>query len=127
MKREILFKAKNIFTGQWVFGHYFNYNGDSDHYINDRIDGSILIDKDTLCQFTGLLDKNGNKIFEGDKVVAWSEGLKGEFLVKWRQESSPMFILFPAWHEGRIWSLHGVKDEEGNYTDDVEIFGNIHD
>lgn len=68
--REILFKAKRLDNGEWVEG-YYHTDLDSKHFIkivkNNRI-GSYEIDPDTLCQFTGLTDGNGNKIWENDIV-----------------------------------------------------------
>ena len=72
--REILFKAKRIDNGEWVEGYYLRdqyhrsgkdiifYRKDSDRFTvyTDRID------IETLCQFTGLYDKNGDKIWEND-------------------------------------------------------------
>lgn len=79
MKREILFKAKDIY-GNWVEGlPFYSYgtgvwkithsNGWRPSYSNPDEGESTMhtdIDPKTLCQFTGLTDQNGLKIFEGD-------------------------------------------------------------
>lgn len=75
MNREILFKAKRIDNGEWVEGYYRRIPcmGMLEHYIMPRNPKNRMeqyaIDPDTICQFTGLTDKNGKKIWENDIVT----------------------------------------------------------
>jgi uncharacterized phage protein (TIGR01671 family) len=95
--REILFKAKDL-NGKWVEGslkQLANYceivTFDNERYQKESNGGwemfdytkEIAVDPETVCQYTGLTDKNGNKIFEGDAVKCKFGNSFEIWIVKW--------------------------------------------
>ena len=103
--REILFRGKGRDNGKW-------YEGDlgtlaHKRFIDDGKDNARVI-PETVGQFTGLTDKNGKKIFEGD-IVAMGKGRAYE--VKYNNGSYYMDgIAIPI-----------------KFVDRFEVIGNIHD
>ena len=74
-----------------------------------------------IQQYTGLKDKNGKEIYEGDIVEAWSQGVKAKGEVKQRIDG--YWLMFPAWQSGEFWTL--APNQNGETT--VKVIGNIHE
>ena len=64
--REILFRGKRVSDDKWIYGDFTDQRFDEPSIWDDGY--RIEINSKTIGQYTGLKDKNGNKIFEGDIV-----------------------------------------------------------
>ena len=126
MKREILFRGARICDGQFVNGSLVEVNGECSSnesaphivisYGPDTFDW-FEVDPETVGQFTGMTDKNGTKIFEGDILNEPFEG------------KEKLYQVF--WDEDRFSFL--VKNSNSEYyLDEIcqsrcEVIGNIYD
>ena len=126
--REILFRGKDV-CGRWFEGGYYENN--TGKYILSPALVAHLVIPETVCQFTGLTDKNGRKIFEGDIIRLTDEHNE----IEWTAVvvfGNPNGEYNWGWQLKAIGEFDGNKDillwvdmeESGAYC---EIIGNIYD
>lgn len=90
MKREIIFRGKDVETGEWVEGYYVLFP--TPCIYNPKTGEWHKVHPETVGQYVNTKDKTGKKVFEGDIVEAWSAGSHTTHgLVKWG--STGFFIL----------------------------------
>lgn len=121
MARENLFRGKHIHVssqnehldGTWVYGYLCNEN----HIYSPESEGEFLIDPETVCQYTGLTDGNGVKIFENDicKLIADDDEL---YQIQWDGDTARYVLI----QFGSI-----MDDFDCLSADDIEVVGNIFD
>jgi uncharacterized phage protein (TIGR01671 family) len=123
--REILFRGKREDIGKWIYGDYQHFCIESDIYVYLGPWGSEMrsVKPETVGQFTGLTDKNGKQIFEGD--ILKFHKFKGEpdWLGFVRYDIS-MFVIEgeqPVDNGGFEVQLCSIDRKR------CEIIGNIHD
>lgn len=126
--RKILFRGKLIHSKVWIYGNLIiastgeSYIIPSDvikpdgHHLIIDSDCPFLVDAETVGQFTGLTDKNGKEIYEGDIVI-------------YPHDSKPCEVFYRANEYGTsfLTDSHDGVDSLGDVLNTVEIIGNIHD
>ena len=128
--REILFRGKRRDTGEWVEGSLVRANGLYTKIINGEVkhndfyDIHFYIDPETVGQFTGVLDANGKKVFEGD-IVKLTEDVKKTFGVNDGVVKFNHSAFFVNGRDGFLDSLFVLVDY--TYVLRGWVIGNIHD
>lgn len=116
--KDIEFRGIREDSEEWIYGDLLHYNeqtlisSHSIENIEDNYDENVI--PDTVGQYTGLKDKNGNKIFEGDIVKPFSEDNNAQIIF-----INGSFKVATKTKKGNylIWNY---------YKDQIEIIGNIH-
>lgn len=130
--REILFRAKDEASKQWVYGYYVHLPSaaGSVHIMHvpagnpDESNSAYYVVPETLGQYTGLTDKNGKKIFEGD-ILKISEGSDEDDYVIRKVYAYRGVLCVDYWTPDWDFNALAFLDNDTGYV--FEIIGNIHD
>ena len=138
MKRKILFRGKRLDNGEFIYGYLWCVPTECNIYREGSewsvMQDSFEVDSNTIGQFTGLVDRNGNRIFEGDiilfqKFSNWDDDKmkrhKAKVIFK---EGCFMWEILEYGHKSDYYAAYKTEPlRSTNDTWGLEIIGNIHE
>ena len=125
--REILFRAKRIDDGKWVEGYYqkrYDLLGNEEHLIfhadSYKVWEYAEVDPETICQYTGLTDKNGNEIWENDILKFDKNSARYDF-VKYKFNENSVEADLHENHDIEFSEFVKENEKIGNIFDNPEL------
>lgn len=109
--RKIKFRGRCVITGNWAYGYYYPSKGN--YIIRDAEDKETIVMPESVGQFTGLKDKNGTEIYDGDIMKGFPEGTIG--VVKYSDS------------QHGFWMYQDMKTTATYWSVECEVIGNTHE
>lgn len=126
MEREILFRGKRSSDGVWEYGFYYAKPILEKHFILLG-ENQWLVEKESVSQFTGLYDKNGNQIFEGD-ILKYQMNIKTAIVGKVAFVCGAFVFESEELERECDIAFSSFADDEISFPQHcIEVIGNVHD
>ncbi len=128
--RTIKFRGKKLIANGWVYGDLLQIPNKTEARISDTYNNYSVVNLETVCQFTGLYDKNGNEIYESDILQLKIDGKEhNPLLVVYSEVYAGFCLLSENVLNNVIYKPHRPVNPNwwDEFKDEIEIIGNIHD